>query len=317
MHFAFITCENLSEYRDSKEEPLLTHDDYALAQFLRSSGHKVTPIIWGTDLNACKNLSIDHFCVRSPWDYMKGENATHFFRWLENLNNAGHSLLNPFEVIKWNYDKHYLLDLKNWGVPIVETRIFEKNQVLSKDILRKTLKESGTFVLKPCISAGAKDTFLIRDLEDIVDMKNIYGSIDPDFEKFRGDRAFMIQPFIQSISELGEWSLVYLEGSYSHSVHKLPKKGGWLVQDELGGSVFTEEPPEEMLKFADSVFAKISNGLKQRLLYCRIDILLTKNKLFVGEVELIEPELFFLNRLPNGNTLNIDACQKFLNYFLN
>ncbi len=85
-----------------------------------------------------------------------------------------------------------------------------------------------------------------------------------------------------------------------------------MVQDELGGSVSCENPPNEVRAIAEDVSEKLKNLLHEKigpqasLLYGRIDIL---PGLFLGELELFEPELFFLDRRIHAP--NLEALEKF------
>ena len=40
--------------------------------------------------------------------------------WLEEINTQT-KLINSYDLIKWNIDKHYLKDLSSWGIEIVPT----------------------------------------------------------------------------------------------------------------------------------------------------------------------------------------------------
>lgn len=278
-HIAFVTCADLSRYFVSEHNPLLTHDDQIVFDALLAQGHKVTPVIWGT---AVQGLKLDLMIVRSPWDYMDSEeNRTAFIEWLHDVHEAGITLANPYAVMRWSLDKHYLKDLKEAGVAIVDTIFLEPDDPVHK--IDEAFAVHGAIVVKPCISAAAKDTHLIQSGDELA-------LFQKHFAAMRGDRAFMIQPFIAGIQSEGEWSLVFLNDVYSHAVHKLPKKGGWLVQDELGGSVRCDEPDERIVAFAKDAYSKLRRGA---LLYARVDVM---PGLMIGELELVEPELFFLDR---------------------
>ena len=128
----------------------------------------------------------------------------------------------------------------------------------------------------------------------------------------------MVQPFIPEIRTLGEWSLVYIDGRYSHCVLKRPAPGGWLVQDELGGSVEWCDPAPAMICVADEAIQAIPKIMAgrghdpRRPLYARVDLLLHKGQPLVGELELIEPELFFLQRPPAPAEVFRPAVEGFL-----
>ncbi len=307
---AFISCSDLSRYFVSHKNPLLTHDDQIACDFLQERGYSIDALPWGENVDKVIATQYDALIVRSPWDYMDSQQTRQgFFAWLSSLKERGAKIANAFEVLRWNLDKHYLQDFDKVNVPIVQTHFIESHE--SSQCVQDLQKEWQNIVIKPCISAAAKDTFKLCSTQDVEDFMNGRGAYTQSFDALRKDRAFMIQPFIHEIETEGEWSLVFLNEVYSHSVLKLPKKGNWLVQDELGGSVQCLEAPRKVRELAEESFARIAKFLQKEicktpLLYARVDIV---PGLKVGEIELVEPELFFLDRSRGGP--NLGALQKF------
>lgn len=308
-HIGFITAGDLSRFFPSKSEPLLTHDDAVAARFLRAAGHEVTPIPWGTPAPRCGNGALDLALIRSPWDYSDSpETSQRFFHWLEEFSHDV-PVWNPVPLMLWNLDKHYLGTLASAGVPVVATEFIEAQDPLTEDLLAEWCRQRGALVLKPCISAGARDTFLIRSPDDAYNLRGAYGKVDRALSSWRGDRAFMLQPFLEEVQERGEWSLVFIDGTHTHAVHKVPGTGEWLVQDELGGSVYSRTPSAAVVTAAqkayDCTVALCAEGKTAGLvdtpppLYARIDVIETAHGPRVGEVELVEPELFFKLRHPH------------------
>ncbi|MEM7167358.1 MAG: hypothetical protein AAF581_17990 [Planctomycetota bacterium] len=291
----FVTAADLSRFFPSDSDPLLTHDDAVAADFLRQHKHEVIPVRWGTDETSTLDLAV----VRSPWDYSDSEQqSTQFFAWLRQLSHHV-PVWNPVPLLLWNLDKHYLAALAAADVPTVPTEFFEATDPLDEDLLAARCRRDGALVLKPCISAGARDTFLIREPEDTQHLQGANGRVDGPFATWRGDRSFMLQPFLSEISERGEWSLVFIDGTYTHAVLKLPARGEWLVQDELGGSVRTATPPapvRAVAEHAHDAIASVCPDCHDTPLYARVDVIETHDGPRVGEVELVEPELFFKPR---------------------
>ncbi len=307
----FITCADLSRYFPSRENPLLSHDDQAAADALEERGYEVEPVVWGEPPELLESRSLSLLVVRSPWDYMDTpEKRRGFLGWLEELHARGLPVENPVPVIRWNLDKHYLIHLADEDVPIIPTTIIRADQSFDP-ILH--FQQSGRFVVKPCISAGAKDAFRIDSIEDAEAFKK--GGSEKfveSLDSLRKGRDFMVQPFIREILDRGEWSVVFLDGSFSHAVLKRPAPGSWLVQDELGGSVHSEPLPDDIRQAAIMTFSAVTRAynrhrapsdaeISRPLLYGRVDIIPTAQGPLVGEVELVEPELFFLAREPGGN----------------
>ncbi len=99
----------------------------------------------------------------------------------------------------------------------------------------------------------------------------------------------MLQAFEKTILDVGEYSLFYFDGEYSHSINKLPASGDFRVQEEYGGQLQSIEPTDAMRALAQRTL----NALPENALYARIDMLDTATGLAIIEVELIEPSLYF------------------------
>lgn len=306
---AFISCTDLSRFFPSERNNFFTHDDQLACDFLQAQGMEVKPVTWGSDIRELIAQQFDLFVIRSPWDYFDSNEKTHdFLFWLGALSETGAVIANSYEVVKWNIDKHYLQDLSNRKLPVIPMTFLEKEDALSK--LSSAMNDYGPIVIKPCISAAAKDTFVLKNSQDLKSLLEGKFSRGITFEKLREGRDFIIQPFLEKIEE-GEWSCVFFLGEYSHSVLKIPQKGSWLVQDELGGSVLSIDAPANIKCLAQSILAELQIFLNEilqygKLLYARIDIMPGN---YLGEVELIEPELFFLDR--NTQKAHCGSVEKF------
>ena len=64
---------------------------------------------------------------RSTWDYF--DQFSNFRSWLDIVKEQCF-LINPYEQINWNLDKHYLLDLQKKDLPIVESVFVPKKKSL-------------------------------------------------------------------------------------------------------------------------------------------------------------------------------------------
>lgn len=312
MLIGFITASDLSRYFPARDAPLFTHDDFAAKCGLEDAGHVVEPVIWGSPVSGLRKF--DLLIVRSPWDYMEtDEKRRGLFSWLQEVAAAGIRLQNDIAWLLWNSDKIYLKELAAGGVPVVPTRFLGADQHVGNAELAAYFRDQGPFVLKPAVSAAARDTFLIKHADVASCLNGLNGHVNGDFAAWRSGRTFMIQPFLQEITTEGEWSFVYFAGAFSHSVHKRPAHGQWLVQDELGGSVLSEQAPAPVLTVAEQAVRALGEIRAPLPLYMRVDVIPTSTAALVGEIELIEPELFFLSRLPGGRTLlNKDAVSSFV-----
>lgn len=203
-------------------------------------------------------------------------------RWHEQLDRwQGTRFLNPLEVLRWNTDKRYLLELERRGVAIVPTRFHE---ALDEAALAGARAAFGTadLVVKPPVSAGSDDTWLLRDAA-------------PCPEATLG-QAMLVQPMMPAIAHEGEYSLFWLAGEFAHAILKRPKSGDFRVQGQFGGQSQAVVPPAAARDLALATLQAIDADL----LYARIDMVGDgRGGYALMEIELIEPWLS-LDRTQDG-----------------
>ena len=215
---------------------------------------------------------------RSTWDYF--DQFSNFRRWLDLVKEQCY-LINPYEQINWNLDKHYLIDLKKLDLPIVESVFVSKKTMLDLETISKS-KNWKDIVVKPTISGAARNTYLLKN-DEIKKFQEKWLSLT-------NNEDFMVQEFQKNILNSGEIAVILFGGEYSHSVLKKAKKGDFRVQDDFGGSVKKINPSLDIIELAE----KTVKRLKTMPLYARVDIIFNNNnKPVISELELIEPELWF------------------------
>ncbi|MBL6868522.1 MAG: hypothetical protein ISQ99_00510 [Flavobacteriales bacterium] len=215
---------------------------------------------------------------RSTWDYF--DQFSNFRNWLELVKEQCY-LINPYEQINWNLDKHYLLDLQKLDLPIVESVIVSKKTQLNLETISKS-KNWKDIVIKPTISGAARHTYHLKN-DEIKKFQDKWLSLT-------NDEDFMVQEFQKNILSTGEIAVMIFGGEYSHSVLKKAKKGDFRVQDDFGGSVEIINPSLEIIELAE----KTVKSLKTMPIYARVDIIFDNvSNPVISELELIEPELWF------------------------
>jgi len=137
---AIVTCAGDDVDPDS---PLLLN---ALAQ----EGLEGELVIWDHDVDW---LSFDIVVIRSTWNYV--ERREQFLEWAKGINH----LENPYQVIEYSTDKHYLADLAAKGVSIVPSHFC--------DVGQEPEFPEGDFVVKPCVGAGSLDAERYRTTNTI------------------------------------------------------------------------------------------------------------------------------------------------------
>lgn len=279
-------------------EPGITPDDQRLVDALRQRGHHCTALAWDDPQFAALAEPLDLLIVRSPWDYMESDaTRVHFLAWLDELSRLGVPVENHPGVMRWLMDKHYLLDFAAAGVPIVPTTVTDAEHSLALD---EFVTHHGAAIVKPAVSAAGVGLKFLTSCVQAVDFQT-------EFDARRRLSPQLLQPFLPEIQTHGEWSLVYLDGRYSHAVHKLPGSGKILVHAEQGGSLRFADPPEHVLHAGDRAVAALADSYRSAgnddpgdralpPLYLRVDLIETATGVLLSECEGVEPELFFRAR---------------------
>lgn len=264
----------------SSKFPNLTADDRLLLAPLAESRIQAAPAIWDDD--AVDWSSYDAIILRSTWDYHLKPNQ--FLGWIDSLADVNRKLWNPPALVRWNASKTYLRDLDAKGISIVPTIWPEFIEPVT---LRERLKELGwtKAVVKPRISATAHRTQLItRENAD---------SAQTLFEGLLAGPGVMVQKFMDSIIDEGEWSLMFFDGVFSHAVLKTPVSGDFRVQSDFGGRDRLVDPPMHVLLSATQILQGVDPTL-----YARVDGVVEDNRFHLMELELIEPALFLSSHSP-------------------
>lgn len=220
--------------------------------------------------------------LRTTWDYF--ERLPEFRAWIERAA-AATRLFNPPELLRWNVDKHYLLDLERRGLAIVPTRISEPvGAAGTAPLLEHWMDAAGwdEVVLKPAVSGAARHTWRFSRARA--------PQHQAAFAALLRDEAMLLQPFQPAVLETGELSLVVIAGRCTHAVRKLARPGDFRVQDDHGGTVHPHAPDVAERRFAEACAAACSPAP----LYARVDAVRDgRGALLLMELELVEPELFF------------------------
>lgn len=217
---------------------------------------------------------------RTIWDYF--ERFDEFWPWLETMKEKT-NLINPFSLIEWNIDKHYLKDLEEKGIQIVPTYFVDKGKHQS---LQKVSEVMGwkDIVIKPAISGAAFHTYKI--FENEISENEVF------FKQLVSERDMLVQEYQETITTLGEASLMVFNGKYTHAILKRAKAGDFRVQDDFGGTVHPYTPTKEEIAFAEKVFS-VCNPVPA---YGRADIIWDiSGNIFLSELEIVEPELWVRN----------------------
>ncbi|SFP69137.1 Glutathione synthase/RimK-type ligase, ATP-grasp superfamily [Geodermatophilus dictyosporus] len=219
--------------------------------------------------------------VRSTWDY--ASRREEFLAWARRVE-AVTALHNPAGVLAWNTDKRYLRELAADGVPVVPTTWAEHPGEVPAALERWP----GDVVVKPVVSAGARDTARFGPPER-AEATALAERV------LAGGRAVMVQPYLDRLDAEGETGLVYVDGEFGHAFGK----GALLAGAALGPGLYAEEeitrrtatPGQRAL--GDRVLGWVAARTGAAPLYARVDLVPGADGApQVIEVELTEPSLF-------------------------
>lgn len=215
----------------------------------------------------------DAVVIGTTWDYM--EKPDQFGGVLAECA-ARSKLLNPLPTVMWNKRKTYLKDLEARGAPMIPTVWARKADEATIAAAFETL-ECEDIVVKPVMGAGAWRQARVKKGEALPQANHL-----PPAEA-------MIQPFLPSVSEEGEYAFLFFNREFSHCALKRPAKGDYRVQSEYGGFEAVHTPSAEELALAKAVIDSVEGDL----LYARVDMLRgLDGRLALIELELIEPYLY-------------------------
>ncbi|NNN00624.1 MAG: hypothetical protein HKL86_02180 [Acidimicrobiaceae bacterium] len=222
--------------------------------------------------------AFDLCVVRSTWDY--ATRRSHFLDWARSIEH----LFNPYELIEYSSDKHYLEDLRRAGHQVVPSRFC--------DVGDEPVFPPGPFVVKPCVGAGSIDAERYDERHHEQARRHVAALHE-------ARRDVLIQPYVASVDELGERALIFIDGRLSHAM----TKGAMLnVAASSRDALYRRE--QMSLAKAEPDAERCARDLLGEarfadLLYARVDLVRVEGGWALMELELVEPSLFLAYR-PDG-----------------
>jgi hypothetical protein len=296
---ALVTCAEL---------PDLDPDDRRLLRPLGRLGVEPVAAVW--DDPEVDWSGFDLAVLRSTWDYPA--RRSQFVTWAGSVPR----LANPGDIVAWNTDKRYLLDLDLAGLPVVPTR-----WVVPDETWRPA--ESGEWVVKPAVGAGSFDVGRYQ-LADPTDRRRAAEHVS---RLQHAGQMVLLQPYLQSADRYGETAVIFIASphggapAYSHAIRKGPMlaaRSGPREQPEPAEPEPALYRPERIssrvptvieLAVARRTVAEVPGG-PERLLYARVDLIPGRDgRPLVVELELTEPSLF-LGYAPGAATLLATAIAR-------
>ena len=254
-------------------------DDVLAVRALADLGVRARFAVWddpGADFSAPT-------VVRSTWDY--ATRREEFLTWAEGVPE----LHNPAEVLAWNSDKTYLDELTAAGLPVVPSRTVLPGDTDLEDRVAAAAAPTGEVVVKPTVSAGAKDT--IRH-------GSVRAAAAHAQDLLAARRSVLLQPYLPAVDTVGETGVVVVDGAVSHAFRKGallrpdadPAEGLFAVED-----ISPRQADQQQLRLAEQVLDHVARRFArpEPLLYARVDMLPGPDGApLLLELELTEPSLF-------------------------
>ncbi len=264
---AFLTMDSLADF---------VAYDHLVVEELRQSGVSVQEVSWRHPAPNWSQYAA--VIIRSPWDYQSDPQA--FLQVLEQIELSSARLLNSLATVRWNIRKSYLRELETASHTIVPT-IWLQSPTAAELAQLPDHWNCAETVVKPIVGANADNAFRLP--------RNPAPELLQQAVAAFQQTTALAQPFISSVTALGEYSLIFFEGQFSHAVLKTPAAGDFRVQEEHGGIIQAIQPPPEMIACAE----RSLQSCPQPLLYARVDlVLLPDGQPAIMEIELIEPSLY-------------------------
>ncbi len=258
-------------------------EDLYLKHSLNKQKCKVDIISW--EDKTIDYSKYDVIIIRSIWGFQT--NITKFKNWLDMLELKKIKVLNPVSTIKNNYDKKIQFNILNkYNIRTIKTFFLSINKSIKSEILNVKLNnnfENNLILLKPTISEGSKDVYLIGDnhyeFNNVININDVY-------DKYKNNKSeLMIQPFIKEILD-GEYSICCINKKITHGIIKYKNA---FTKTNIIKYIPVEKIDYKILK----IVSKILNIKEYKNnLFLRIDLVKQKEEFLVMEVELLDPSLF-------------------------
>ena len=251
------------------DQPDVDPDSPLLLAALREVGLDAALCAW--DDPAVDWGVYDLVVVRSTWDYAPRRGV--FLAWAQRLARVD----NPYPVLAYSSDKHYLVDLAARSHCVVPSHFCDVGEV-------PELPE-GDFVVKPCVGAGSIDAERYSPHQHEAALAHVARL------HARGADA-LVQPYVASVDERGERALIFIDGEFSHAMTKAAMLNVAPAARDVAfrrRQMSLADGEIEAVALARAVLEE--TGFSS-LLYARVDVVHTEEGWAVMELELVEPNLF-------------------------
>jgi glutathione synthase/RimK-type ligase-like ATP-grasp enzyme len=298
------------------EHPKLYSSDELLAKALEQRGHTVSAVPWnGPEPDDENYANVDAVVLRANWDYH--ENPQAFLAWLDRLDERGVRVLNDTALVRWNFDKRYLLELQEK----LGGRGSDEEANGQGGAAGRRLRIPEVHVVDHHDPDGIVALMALLGWEEAV-LKSLSGQSGYHCERIRRDNkeaweaaalaipteAALLQAFQPEISTLNETVFVFISGEFSHATRRVVADGEWRANSRFGAVKEAVVSPSALLvEQARRVLQAAPISVPP--LYARVDGIADGDSLILMELELIEPALYLETDAQAAHRL-ADALEK-------
>lgn len=210
--------------------------------------------------------------IRSSWDYHTA--LDDYRRWLARLDPS--RTFNPVDLVVWNLEKTYLLDLAARGATLPATAVIAPEP----HALAQALRDLGLTdaVVKPTVGASGFGVERVTHGTEADALRRLLGG--------KAAERLLVQEFVPEIAG-GEMAGVFFDGTFSHGLRRVPASGEFRVNAQYGGRMEAAALGAATVDAMQAVLV----SLPVAPLYARIDGVMRQGRFVLMEVEVNEPGL--------------------------
>jgi len=250
--------------------PELSPSDRAFVDALERRGFRAERAPWNGPSGPFAGAAT--VVIRATWDYHQA--LDDYRAWLERLDAA--RTFNTPELVRWNLEKSYLLELAARGASVPASAIVDADAALVAGTLaRLALAEA---VIKPTVGASGVGVERVRR-----------GHEADALDRLRAQTSsprVLVQEFVPEVAA-GEIAGVFFGAAFSHGLRRVPAAGEFRVNSRYGGRM-------QAAALSDATIAtmtRVVSLLPSEPLYARIDGVERNGRFVLMEVEVNEPAL--------------------------
>ncbi len=276
----YLACQSTLPGSPTRSGDAYEHDHMmeALTPAFSAENLCLTDVSWDDETVDWTNF--DAVIIGTTWDYW--DRLDEFLSKLSVIHTQT-PLFNPPDLVRWNIHKTYLRDLEARGAALIPTLWIDEMTDARAAAAFDTLG-SDDLVFKRQIGAGAYDQHRLKRGQPLPKMPH----------------KMMVQPFLDIIQNEGEFSFIFIDGSFSHALLKRAAPGDYRIQSLYGGTEEAISPSKTDLAAANAIISTLDSPP----LYARVDMVRGHDGgLLLMELEMIEPYLYPLQGPELGERL--------------